>query len=547
MRMRHSVAVLCVLGFSATSAPAQYHAECWYRQKSGYRVTGAQPSTAQIFATMKSVAQANGIPVEIVAAVAYNESNWTQFASDGYVLHNREACIALYRDPAARTNPPDVGLMELAGETAKQYDIPRLISDYAYNLESGIKVLLGKWDNYHKSIGPAYYPGRPFDHDKMVIENWYYPLKSYNGWANLADFAYTERIFGYMENTPARYSDHVWAVRPTRPAEAIPGYSLPPAAGKFITYFKAFHPEQKFRDGNGADHAAATHRGTFGESTPAGSTVAISPAAYRVNVSSTTVRGGPGTAYPLKGTLSSGAIYVANARHVNGTWVRVWFRENTAGWIQTSSLAPTAATAVRFTNDYMNVRSGPASTYGRVGYGYAGEMYVRISTTDGFHKIWWGGTTAWVGGSVAPTVSLGGPPPPSTSTFPAAYRCNVASMNVRGGPGTTYSILGKLASGMTYAADAKDASGQWLRIWFNGGYGWCFADYLTKATGVTGVKISLGELNVRSGPSTSYTILGKVHSPEIYIRVGTATGWNQINWNGGTGWVSASYSTTISF
>ncbi|NJM41266.1 MAG: SH3 domain-containing protein [Anaerolineae bacterium] len=56
-------------------------------------------------------------------------------------------------------------------------------------------------------------------------------------------------------------------------------------------------------------------------------------------------------------------------------------------------------------------------------------------------------------------------------------------MNVRSGPGTTYSILGRLNQGQTIVATGKTADGQWLQVTYNGAKAFVFAAYTTFSTG----------------------------------------------------------------
>ncbi len=387
------IALLCVLCISsASSAFAQYHAECWYRLKSSYRITGAQPSSAEIWTTMKALSVKYGIPVEVVAAVSWGESGWRQFASDGYVAHNRTSCTNLYRNSSSYPNPPDVGMMQLAGSTAKNFDVQTIISSYAANLEGGIKVLLGKWKTYYTYTGPKYYPGRPFDHDKMVLENWYYPLKAYNGWASLSDFSYVERAYGYMESpgsTPAKY---VFPVRVTRPGEAIPGFTLPPAPGKYLTYFKAWAPGNRIMDGTYANHyAKPTHRGTFGESSP----TPIPNTVMRCTAATLNVRKGPGTEWPIVGKIALGQRYVANL--TGRGWHRVMFNRD-YGWCQSASLAKTTGvTAAKLTGGDLGVYALASSASTRLGAARDNFIYVRVAAdTTYYRKIEWGGTSGWL-------------------------------------------------------------------------------------------------------------------------------------------------------
>lgn len=61
--------------------------------------------------------------------------------------------------------------------------------------------------------------------------------------------------------------------------------------------------------------------------------------------------------------------------------------------------------------------------------------------------------------ALLPTVT---PPPTNTLSFPAAVG-NV-TVNVRGGPGTHYTIVGKLSAGAAFELVGRTQSGDWLRI-----------------------------------------------------------------------------------
>lgn len=82
-----------------------------------------------------------------------------------------------------------------------------------------------------------------------------------------------------------------------------------------------------------------------------------------------------------------------------------------------------------------------------------------------------------------------------------------------------------------------------------------FSDVLFKSgeaygyTEKTGT-VTASALNVRSGPGTTYTILGTVHNGDVVRIVGEANAsdgkvWYQINFNDGKGYVSSSYITNI--
>lgn len=130
-------------------------------------------------------------------------------------------------------------------------------------------------------------------------------------------------------------------------------------------------------------------------------------------------------------------------------------------------------------------------------------------------------------------------------SLPAAAQTALQStttVHVRSGPGTSYSIVGQVPQGHLYVGIQK--SGNWWKIFYDGGTGWTHAGYYTTPV-ATGVKVATSALNVRGGPGTTYAILGQVYSGQVYVRVTAGGGWNKIYWKGTTAWVSGSYTTTV--
>jgi N-acetyl-anhydromuramyl-L-alanine amidase AmpD len=135
------------------------------------------------------------------------------------------------------------------------------------------------------------------------------------------------------------------------------------------------------------------------------------------------------------------------------------------------------------------------------------------------------------------------PPPPPPSATLAAKQVNATSLNVRSGPSTGYGIIGSVASGQRYVA-IESASG-WFKIYYRNNTGWCSGSYLAGVTGVTGVRIDTASLNVRTGPSTGYAVVGTASSGQRYVQIATSNGWRKIWWGGGAYWVSGSYAGTF--
>ena len=119
-----------------------------------------------------------------------------------------------------------------------------------------------------------------------------------------------------------------------------------------------------------------------------------------------------------------------------------------------------------------------------------------------------------------------------------------SSLNFRSGPSTSYRIIGSLYKGQK--VEYISASGEWLKVKYNGTIGYVHGDYVTKSGSVSSqgttkyVNATVG-LNVRSGPGTSYSKLGKLSYKEKVTVLSTSNGWSKINYNRKTGYVDSSY------
>lgn len=125
-----------------------------------------------------------------------------------------------------------------------------------------------------------------------------------------------------------------------------------------------------------------------------------------------------------------------------------------------------------------------------------------------------------------------------------AKKCTASSLNVRSGPGSSYSILGQISSGQIYISD--QASAGWHRIWFNGSAGWCYGAYLV-TTSSPAARVDAYELNVRAGAGIEHAIVGVSRQGQRYARISSTTGWHQIYFAGRAVWISAKYTTAENY
>ncbi len=118
---------------------------------------GTNPPDTYIRARLKDAALRYNVPSAILMAIAYQESGWRQFDANGNTVIGSNA------------TSQDIGIMQI--NSSGRNDIDRLMTDIDYNIETGAKMLDGKW-KLAPGIG---------DRDRNVLENWYYAIWAYNG------------------------------------------------------------------------------------------------------------------------------------------------------------------------------------------------------------------------------------------------------------------------------------------------------------------------------------------------------------------------------
>jgi hypothetical protein len=112
------------------------------------RITGTNLTFAQTAAALANAAAVHHVPPQALKAIAYAEGwdyqtggRWRQYHSDGTLIMSFDCGI---------------GVMQLTGTTAQQFDLPRLGRDPAYNIDAGATVL-------------GHAGARPFAHRELVL------------------------------------------------------------------------------------------------------------------------------------------------------------------------------------------------------------------------------------------------------------------------------------------------------------------------------------------------------------------------------------------
>jgi biotin carboxyl carrier protein len=79
--------------------------------------------------------------------------------------------------------------------------------------------------------------------------------------------------------------------------------------------------------------------------------------------------------------------------------------------------------------------------------------------------------------------------PPTATPEPAAFTVTSATVNVRSGPGTSYSRIGQLKAGQSYEIIGKNDTGDWWQFSFNGDAAWVAAQ-MVQASGAEAVEVA---------------------------------------------------------
>ena len=190
------------------------------------------------------------------------------------------------------------------------------------------------------------------------------------------------------------------------------------------------------------------------------------------------------------------------------------------------------------TADAVNFRSGPSTSYSSIGKFYKGDKVEYLGESGSWIKVKYSNKIGYVYGDYVGS---------DISNITIKY-VNASSLNVRSGPSTNNSVIGKLSNGDR--VEVVSTSNGWSKIKYNGQIGYVSSKYLsnTAPEASTTIKyVNASSLNVRSGPSTNNSVIGKLSNGDKVEVISTSNGWSKIKYNGQIGYVSSKYlSNTVS-
>jgi uncharacterized protein YgiM (DUF1202 family) len=237
----------------------------------------------------------------------------------------------------------------------------------------------------------------------------------------------------------------------------------------------------------------------YSESATGGQTQSIDPeqlhgqswalefSTYRVHATTLYVREGPGIDHKPVGFLRKGDKVEALAFSQDGGWVKL--RRSTdglTGWssrLYLDNIADRSLSGDRYqvTADTLYVREGPGIEYRAVGSVQRNEMVTAIGANDDGTWRQICRDDGMVGWSSASYLALVLPPLPSEDVTGVSFRVT-GSLNVRKGPGVSFTTLGYLLIDDIVEALEANADGRWLRVrrTRDGLTGWASKRYLVR-------------------------------------------------------------------
>lgn len=207
---------------------------------------------------------------------------------------------------------------------------------------------------------------------------------------------------------------------------------------------------------------------------------------YRVTASALRIRSGPGTNHATIGMLYRDNI-VAGGEIVND-WVHVTTADNKVGWSHRGYLElveetpPPSPGQEKYRVDAasLNLRQGPGTNFAVIGTLKKSEMVdgLAISADGQWAQVRKStGVSGWA--SLKYMTKIPAPPPASSTEVLMIVTAD--TLNVRSGPGTGYSITGKVNRGARLVYLGATPDWQWVNIKTpDNQTGWCSAKYLTE-------------------------------------------------------------------
>ena len=274
------------------------------------------------------------------------------------------------------------------------------------------------------------------------------------------------------------------------------------------------------------------------------------------------LRKGAGTSYGVIVTLSKGTT-VTVLDNSNKNWAKVQTSSGLQGWcskeyLDISGSSSTTTTTSAKTTDYLNLRKGAGLSYDVIMTIPKGST---VTVLDNSNKEWAKvktstGVQGWCSkeyltfGST-PSSTPKPTPTPTPTPKPTGTAKTTDYLNLRTGPGTSYSVIITMAKGDTITVLDNSSNKNWAQVETRDGrQGWCSKEYLDFSDGsgsstTTLVAKTTDYLNLRKGAGLSYdVILTMAKGSTVTVLDNSNKEWAKVKTSTGVqGWCSKEYLT----
>lgn len=254
---------------------------------------------------------------------------------------------------------------------------------------------------------------------------------------------------------------------------------------------------------------------------------------YRVTASTLRIRSGPGTNYDTIGMLVRNTIVLSD--EINGDWAHITTEDNRVGWSHRAYLELVPETPpptpgqekYRVDATSLNLRQGPGTNFAVIGSLKKSELVdgLAVSGNGQWAQVRKAsGVTGWASLKYMTRI----PPPPPASSADVYMIVTVDTLNVRAGPGSGYSISGKVNRGARLVFLDATPDWQWVNVKLpDNNTGWCAAKYLMENNDLLASpeeypalgfhRALVDDLSLREGPDNHYPAVTELTFNRVVI------------------------------
>jgi uncharacterized protein YgiM (DUF1202 family) len=190
----------------------------------------------------------------------------------------------------------------------------------------------------------------------------------------------------------------------------------------------------------------------------------------------------------------------------------------------------------------VNIRSGASTEAAVLGGLYRGQTVTAISSSNGWTKIEFAGTTAHVASKY---LTKGSKLPSPKKLGPGTVKITTTALNLRSGPGLSYKVIKVLKEGTRVTLTGKTARG-WAQLVNGKSTGWSSMQYLAGSTtgrpAIIGTRVATADLDIRTTSGADARTVAEVKKGTALSVTGAIqNGRAQIIYKDAIRWVTARY------